>query len=123
MYASQRLSFLVFRKAFRGKPGSEPYSGNPTVRDRRGACGNVDARRARRSSIPTPLGAGVTAYPPGLRLVLNGLQRGYTADPGSLTPGIPSRRHLWAAQAKVWLSHRESEPAQEADALEPKGTG
>ena len=40
--ASQRLSFLMCRKAFRGKPGSEPYSGNPTVRDRRGACGNVD---------------------------------------------------------------------------------
>jgi hypothetical protein len=52
-YASQRLSFLIVGKTFRGKPGSEPYSGNPTVRDRRGACGNVDARRARRSSIPT----------------------------------------------------------------------
>jgi hypothetical protein len=52
-YAGQRLSFLLYRKTFRGKPGSEPYSGNPTVRDRRGACGNVDARRARRSSIPT----------------------------------------------------------------------
>jgi hypothetical protein len=52
--ASQRLSFLVFRKTVRGKPGSEPYSGNPTVRDRRGACGNVDdSSRARRSSIPT----------------------------------------------------------------------
>jgi hypothetical protein len=77
VYASQRLSFLVFRKAFRGKPGSEPYSGNPTVRDRRGACGNVDdVSRARRSSIPTPPGAGVTAYPPDLRLVLNGLKRG-----------------------------------------------
>ena len=75
-YASQRLSFLMFGKAFRGKPGSEPYSGNPTVRDRRGACGNVDASRARRSSIPTPPGAGVTAYPPGLRLVLKGLKRG-----------------------------------------------
>jgi hypothetical protein len=41
-YASQRLSFLMFRKTFRGKPGSERYSGNPTVADRRGACGNVD---------------------------------------------------------------------------------
>ena len=40
--ASQRFSFLMFRKTFRGKPGSEPYSGNPTVRDCRGACGNVD---------------------------------------------------------------------------------
>ena len=35
--ASQRLSFLMFRKTFRGKPGSERYSGNPTVADRRGA--------------------------------------------------------------------------------------
>ena len=42
VYASQRLSFLMFRKTFRGKPGSERYSGNPTVADRRGACGNVD---------------------------------------------------------------------------------
>ena len=41
-YASQRFSFLMFRKTFRGKPGSERYSGNPTVADRRGACGNVD---------------------------------------------------------------------------------
>ena len=45
--ASQRLSFLVFRKAFRGKPGSERYSGNPTVADRRGACGNVDDGKSR----------------------------------------------------------------------------
>src|SRR5215471_12443227 len=40
--ASQRLSFLLCRKTFRGKPRSERYSGNPTVADRRGACGNVD---------------------------------------------------------------------------------
>jgi hypothetical protein len=52
--ASQRLSFLVFRKAFRGKPGSEPYSGNPTVRDRRGACGNVD-EGARAAVLSRPL--------------------------------------------------------------------
>src|SRR4029450_13346536 len=26
----------------RGRPGPEPDWGNPTVRDRRGACGNVD---------------------------------------------------------------------------------
>jgi hypothetical protein len=61
--ASQRLSFLMCRKAVRGKPGSEPYSGNPTVRDRRGACGNVDARRARRSSIPTQVGRIRARYP------------------------------------------------------------
>jgi hypothetical protein len=41
VYASQRLSLLVSRKAFRGEPGSERYSGNPTVADRRGARGNV----------------------------------------------------------------------------------
>jgi hypothetical protein len=75
-YASQRLSFFIVGKTFWGKPGSEPYSGNPTVRDRRGACGNVDSRRARRSSIPTPPSAGVTVYPPAQRLVLKGLQRG-----------------------------------------------
>jgi len=44
VYASQRLSFLMVGKTFRGKPGSERYSGNPTVADRRGACGNVDVR-------------------------------------------------------------------------------
>ena len=38
---------LVCRKALRGKPGSERYSGNPTVADRRGACGNVDDGRTR----------------------------------------------------------------------------
>src|SRR5215510_14424458 len=35
-------------------------------------------------------------------------------------PGIPSRRHLGTAQAKVWLSHRHCEAAQEAEALEPQ---
>jgi hypothetical protein len=51
--------------------------------------------------VPIPPSRGrMTAYPPGLRLVLNGLQRGETAAPGSLTPGIPARRHLGAAQAK-----------------------
>ena len=38
---SQHLSFTVFGKAVRGQPRSEPDSGKPTVRDRRGACGNV----------------------------------------------------------------------------------
>jgi hypothetical protein len=75
-----------------------------------------------RGHIPPP-GAGGTAYPPGLRRVLHGLQRGAPAAPGRLTPGIPSRRHLWAAQAQVWLRHRARAPAQAADALEPKGPG
>jgi len=65
----------------------------------------------------------VTASPPDSRLVRNGLKRGETADPGSLNPGIPSRRHPWTAPAKGWLSHRERAPAQTADAREPQGTG
>ena len=47
VYASQRLSLLMVGKACREKPGSERYSGNPTVADRRGACGNVDDGRTR----------------------------------------------------------------------------
>ena len=47
VYASQRLSFLMVGKTFMGKPGSERYSGNPTVADRRGACGNVDDGKSR----------------------------------------------------------------------------
>jgi hypothetical protein len=42
VYVSQHLSFALFGKATRGKPRSEPDWGNPTVRDRRGACGNVN---------------------------------------------------------------------------------
>ena len=55
-----------------------------------------------RGCKPLPPSAGVTAYPPGLRLVLKGLKRGETAEPGSLKSGIPSRKHLWTAQAKVY---------------------
>ena len=66
VYASQRFSFLMFRKTFRGKPGSERYSGNPTVADRRGACGNVDASRARRSSIPTQVRTWYSSMPASL---------------------------------------------------------
>jgi hypothetical protein len=40
-YASRRLNLTAGGKARRGKPGSEPDSGKPTVRDRRGAWGNV----------------------------------------------------------------------------------
>jgi hypothetical protein len=38
----QHLSFMLAGKATTGKPRSEPDWGKPTVRDRRGACGNVD---------------------------------------------------------------------------------
>jgi len=37
----QHLSFLLSGKATEGRSGSEPDPGNPAVRDRRGACGNV----------------------------------------------------------------------------------
>ena len=37
----QHLSFISCGKAVGGKPRSEPDSGNPSVRDRRGSCGNV----------------------------------------------------------------------------------
>src|SRR5262249_18501663 len=39
---SQHVSFAWYGKATRGRPRSEPDWGKPTVRDRRGACGNVD---------------------------------------------------------------------------------
>ena len=55
MYASQRLSFVRCGKRPRERPRSEPDSGNPTVRDRRGACGNVTmgmAIRARKAEMP-----------------------------------------------------------------------
>ena len=41
VYASQRFSLCLRGKVRRGKPRSEPDSGKPTVRDRRGASGNV----------------------------------------------------------------------------------
>jgi len=44
---SQHLSFAPYGKATAGRPRSEPDWGNPTVRDRRGACGNVDQGRTR----------------------------------------------------------------------------
>jgi hypothetical protein len=39
---SQHVNFAWYGKATTGKPRSEPDWGKPTVRDRRGACGNVD---------------------------------------------------------------------------------
>ena len=42
MYVGQHLSFALYGKATVGRPRSEPDWGKPTVRDRRGACGNVD---------------------------------------------------------------------------------
>ena len=55
-YASRRLSFFGNGQTSRGKPRSEPDSGNPTVRDRRGARGNVAHGRTRNPlSIPKGL--------------------------------------------------------------------
>ena len=42
VHACQGLSLAASGKAHQGKPRSEPDWGNPAVRDRRGACGNVD---------------------------------------------------------------------------------
>jgi hypothetical protein len=42
VYGGQPLSFALYGKATGGRPRSEPDWGKPTVRDRRGACGNVD---------------------------------------------------------------------------------
>ena len=42
VYVGQHLSFVLAGKTTAGRPRSEPDWGNPTVRDRRGACGNVD---------------------------------------------------------------------------------
>ena len=42
VYACQRLSLTADGKASGEQPRSEPDSGNPTVRDRRGAARNVD---------------------------------------------------------------------------------
>ena len=41
VHMCQHSSLLGAGKAAGGQPGSEPDSGNPTVRDRRGASGNV----------------------------------------------------------------------------------
>ena len=48
VYVCQCLSFAANPgKAHEGKPRSEPDRGNPAVRDRRGACGNVVANGSR----------------------------------------------------------------------------
>jgi len=54
-YECQHLNLGVYRKAKGIHPRSEPDSGNPTVRDRREALGNVACigRCARPVSIPT----------------------------------------------------------------------
>ena len=41
VYMSQHLSLLAAGRPWADRPRSEPDSGNPTVRDRREACGDV----------------------------------------------------------------------------------
>ena len=52
---SQHLSLTVIGKAVGGKPRSEPDSGKPTVRDRRGACGNVTVMGVGLRAIGKPM--------------------------------------------------------------------
>jgi hypothetical protein len=85
VYARQRLSLAAGGKVSGGKPRSEPDSGNPTVRDRRGASGNVAMvemgshlaierarlvtlclQRARSSSIPTSIWTSATFSAPSI---------------------------------------------------------
>ena len=63
VYACQRFSLVACGKARGGKPRSEPDSGNPTVRDRRGAWGNV-AHGAGYDSARAPKGASRGTQPP-----------------------------------------------------------
>jgi hypothetical protein len=51
LYVGQHLSLAEIRKACGGQPGSERYSGNPTVADRRGAAGNVIRKDARACAL------------------------------------------------------------------------
>ena len=55
-----------------------------------------------------------------------GSQRVAAGINGEIWEPHPDRslsKNLWAAKAKTWLSHRDCNPAEEADTLEPKGTG
>ena len=50
-------------------------------------------------------------------------ERGDTADPGSLTPGIPSSRHLWAAPAKGWRAIVKAHQRKRRTRWSQNGTG
>ena len=55
MNVGQHLSFMSAGKATEGMSGSEPDPGNPAVRDRRGACGNVTVMGTGLRAIGKPL--------------------------------------------------------------------
>ncbi len=69
VHMCQHLSLLGAGKAAGGQPGSEPDSGNPTVRDRRGASGNVATGAGLRAtakavdSPPDPTARAPELYP------------------------------------------------------------
>jgi hypothetical protein len=80
----QHLSFLGVGKAAGGLPGPEPHSGNPTVRDRRGAYGNVNyglvytgtyRGNAETAKAGPTVARAVFLSRPGLRFALPGRQR------------------------------------------------
>jgi hypothetical protein len=85
---------------------SPPASVRPVDRKSTVVLGKIATRRAWSRGSPCggtsrPRGARGTAAPPGLRLVLNGLPRGSTADPGSLARGLPPRQPLGVSPAQV----------------------
>jgi hypothetical protein len=73
---SQRLNLITAGKSCTGKPRSEPDSGNPTVRDRRGASGNVAmgvGLRPRTKVLdepPDPTGHASEIYPDCCKIIL-----------------------------------------------------
>ncbi len=81
-YVSQHLTLASAGKALGGKPRSEPDSGNPTVRDRRGALGNVTMGAGLRPSAkaldkpPDPTVRAPKFYPDHCRAVLDGESSG-----------------------------------------------
>ena len=79
VYVGQHLNLSDCGKACGGKPRSEPDSGNPTVRDRRGASGNVAMGAGLRPIAkamdlpPDPTVRAPEIYPDHLRQQLDGI--------------------------------------------------
>ncbi len=113
VYMNQHLSLFAFGKAAGGYPGSEPDSGNPTVRDRRGACGNVAGMGVGLRTTGKPVD-----WPPNPTLVCAShfypdsfsppretrCGRRGRSGPGPrerVRPGEAKRTHRWYRQAKA----------------------